>query len=432
MKTAILEKGMTWKQTTIPPDDAQFLETRGFQVKEIARRFGVPLHLIGDLDGATFSNIEEQGREFVIYTLRPWLIRFEEAINDKLVMRREQPTIFVEFLIDALLRGDTAARYNAYQIGRNGGWLSANDVRELENMNPLKDGQGDIYMVPLNMVPASALTDADQTARSLTVDPASTTTGIAGPGESRSRGTRQRLQSAHVAMLKSAGVKVVRREADKVGRIARRTLPEGVTNTDKFMAEVDEFYEQHHATVVRSMLPALMNLASAINAEAASEIGVEVEDLTPDMEQFIRDYADSLATRLTSSASGQMRELVVLTAIEDLSSVVKQRLGEWEETRPGKVADRESVQMGSAIAKVAWAAGGVKTLVWRASSGHCPLCGEFDGKIVEITKTFAAPGDNVAPGGDTAPMEITKSFGHPPLHEGCDCSIEPGPNRTEE
>jgi HK97 family phage portal protein len=148
-KAAILEEGMSLEKIGIPPDDAQFLETRKFQRSEIASFFHIPPHMIGDLDKATFSNIEQQSLEFVVYTMRPWLVRWEQAINQKLIL---QENYFSEFLVDGLLRGDIAARYSAYAVGRQWGWLSANDVRELENMNPI-DG-GDTYLTPLNMLPA--------------------------------------------------------------------------------------------------------------------------------------------------------------------------------------------------------------------------------------------------------------------------------------
>ncbi len=155
-RVAILEEGLSWQQIGIPPEDAQFLQTRQFQRTEIAAIFGIPPHKIGDLEHATFSNIEHQQLEWVIDTVRPWAVTIEQSANRSLLLPSERPVYFVEFLIDGLLRGDIESRYRAYAIGRQWGWLSANDVRELENLNPLPDGQGDQYLVPLNMVPAMA------------------------------------------------------------------------------------------------------------------------------------------------------------------------------------------------------------------------------------------------------------------------------------
>lgn len=148
----LLEEGMKYERITIPPNDAQFLETRKFQVNEIARIFHVPPHMIGDLDRATFSNIEEQSLEYVIYSLRPWLVRIEQSAVRSLLNPWERSGLFVEHQLSGLLRGDIESRYRAYSIARNWGWMSANDVRDLENMNPLADG--DVYMAPSNMMPA--------------------------------------------------------------------------------------------------------------------------------------------------------------------------------------------------------------------------------------------------------------------------------------
>lgn len=147
----ILEEGMTFKQIGIPPEDAQFLETRKYQLNEIARIYRIPPHMIGDLDRATFSNVEQQSIDFVVHSLRPWLVRWEQAGNMQLLSKDSRKIYFIEHLIDGLLRGDQKSRYDAYAVGRQNGWLSANDVREMENMNPI-DG-GDEYSMNGNMIP---------------------------------------------------------------------------------------------------------------------------------------------------------------------------------------------------------------------------------------------------------------------------------------
>lgn len=139
-RVAVLEEDMKWTPTTIAPDDAQFLQTRQFQVAEIARLFGVPPHLIQDLTRSTFSNIEHQGIEFVTHTMRPWAVRWEKQLNLKCIPIAQQETLFAEFKLDALLRGDTGSRFAAYKTGIEGGWFSPNDVRALENMNPREGG----------------------------------------------------------------------------------------------------------------------------------------------------------------------------------------------------------------------------------------------------------------------------------------------------
>jgi len=150
-KLMILEEGMTYTRISIPPNDAQFLESRKFQLEEIARIFRVPLHLLQNLDRATFNNIEHLGISFVIYTLLPWLRRIEQAININLFSEQERKEYFAEHVVDGLLRGDFKTRWEGYAIARQNGILNADEIRSLENMNPLEGEQGKTYTIQLNM-----------------------------------------------------------------------------------------------------------------------------------------------------------------------------------------------------------------------------------------------------------------------------------------
>lgn len=148
-RVAVLEEGMEWQQIGIPPEDAQFLETRRFQVAEIARWFRVPPHLVGDVERSTSwgTGIEQQSIGFVVYTLRPWLVRFEQAIKRDLLTATQRERWFAEFLVDGLLRGDALTRARALAVQRQNGIINADEWREIENMNPLPDGQGKVYLV---------------------------------------------------------------------------------------------------------------------------------------------------------------------------------------------------------------------------------------------------------------------------------------------
>lgn len=147
-RVAMLEDGITFKEIGIPPETAQFLETRKFQVTEIARMMRVPPHKIGDLERATFSNIEQQALEYVQDSLGGWLARIEAQARKDLF---GPGAFFAEFLVDGLLRADILTRYRAYSIGRLGGWLTPNNILNKENMEPRLDDGGDEYMLPLNV-----------------------------------------------------------------------------------------------------------------------------------------------------------------------------------------------------------------------------------------------------------------------------------------
>ena len=164
-KVAILEEGMKYTPISIAPEQAQFLDTRKFQINEIARIFRVPPHMVGDLEKSSFSNIEQQSLEFVKYTLDPWVVRWEQSLSRALFTPEEKKKYFFKFNVEGLLRGDYQSRMNGYATARQNGWMSANDIRELENLDriPAEEG-GDLYLINGNMLPlvhAGAFADID-------------------------------------------------------------------------------------------------------------------------------------------------------------------------------------------------------------------------------------------------------------------------------
>ena len=157
-KVAVLEEGVKFTPISIPNNEAQFLETRKFQIEEIARMYRVPLHMIGDLDHATFSNVEHLSLDFVKYSLDPWIVRWEQSLQKALLSDSEKGRYFIKFNVDGLLRGDYASRMQGYSIGIQNGFLCPNDVRELEDMNLIPEEKGGFtYMVNGSM---SRLCDA--------------------------------------------------------------------------------------------------------------------------------------------------------------------------------------------------------------------------------------------------------------------------------
>ena len=147
-KIAVLEDGMKYTPIGIAPEQAQFLETRKFQINEIARIFRVPPHMLADLEKSSFSNIEQQSLEFVKYTLDPWVVRWEQSMCRVLFSESEKPSYFIKFNVDGLLRGDYASRMSGYATARQNGWMSANDIRELENLDRIApELGGDLYLI---------------------------------------------------------------------------------------------------------------------------------------------------------------------------------------------------------------------------------------------------------------------------------------------
>ena len=216
-KVQILEEGMKAETVGIPPDEAQFLQTRIFQAQEIARIFRMPPHKIGLLENATFSNIEHQAIEFVTDTIRPWVRRFEAAIWRDLLTEGDRQSLYAEYLLEGILRGDTATRYQAYAIGRQWGWLSVNDIRRMENQDPVAGG--DIYLQPMNMVEAGA--------------PDATTGGT--------DDAAQRSAVTWVApLVEDAARRILRREAQDMRAQGARMLR---SHPERFEAWLGEYYD---------------------------------------------------------------------------------------------------------------------------------------------------------------------------------------------
>jgi HK97 family phage portal protein len=236
--TAILEDGMKWEQIGLSAEDSQFLQTRKFQKTEIATWFNVPPHMIGDLERATFSNIEQMSLNFVTYSLMPWLKRWEEKLNLSLISEDEQDDLFFEFLIDGQLRGDTAARTAYYVAALTNGWLCPDEVREMENRNPLPGGIGKIFTRPLNMGPAKPV---DPTP---TPDPSSKPADPAVPAEQKGK-LIEAIESGARLVLRDAMGRAVRREAKALDRLSKKGEIGPLTDLKAVTADIREFLDEN-------------------------------------------------------------------------------------------------------------------------------------------------------------------------------------------
>jgi HK97 family phage portal protein len=247
----LLEEGMDIKNIGIPPEDSQFLETRQFQVTEIARFYGVQPHLIGDLSKSTNNNIEEQAIEFVVYTLRPWLVRWESYFNLDLIPEEHQNTYFCEFLIDGLLRGNFKDRSEGLQIQRRSGIISANDWCEIENKNPLPGEKGDVYIVESNMQSLDYLVENPGGA------------GNKPQTQPKTDSKQQKsLKKAYERLFYDALNRVFKRENADIQREIKR---EGFDNWAK------EYYKDPPEYMEKNLLPVILSYFEAKNSVITEE-----------------------------------------------------------------------------------------------------------------------------------------------------------------
>jgi len=307
---ALLEEGMKWKQTSIPPDEAQFLESRKFQVAELCRIWRIPPHMVADLEKATFSNIEEQSLEFVVHTLMPWLVRWEMRMNLSLLTPKERQEYFISFLVAGLLRGDIKSRYESYAIGRQWGWLSADDIREIEDMNPLPKGQGQSYLVPLNMVPAAEKREVRGDIDILIA---------------------QRAVAGWDKIFEEAAGRIIRREAADITQFSEKYLSRKDPNS--FKTKLNTFYQDHPEYVRKQVMPAIFGLGESICRQAADAFGIEVN--LSALQVFAKNYADKLTERFVSDSRKEVEGILQSEEIKKVFELRKtERAKEFSQAEP--------------------------------------------------------------------------------------------------
>jgi len=421
-RVAILEEGMTVKEVGLPPESAQFLQTRKFQLNEIARMFRIPPHMLADLDRATFGNIEHQSIEFVMHTLRPWLVRWEQEIWRTLLTPTERQSLFAEHLVDALLRGDIAARYQAYATGRQNGWLSANDIREFENQNPIAGG--DVYLVPLNMIPAGSAGEGLRSA-----ERPRDVTAPAVDLEARSRRSalhRHRLEQANRSVYADVLARVLRRERNDVGNAASKMLAK--RSHAEFDLWLEGFYEEHGRFVYDQVAPVATSYGELVSAAVGDEINeqpLSEDGLTPEVQDWIHSYLAAHAARHGATSRMLIRETIdkAIASGEDPAQAVVLLLEGWPDQRAVLEAQNESVRFGNALAKFLYVGAGFVKVRWRAFGESCPYCTQLDGQVVGVQEFFLPAGVDFQPEGADYPLNPGHNIGHAPAHDGCDCMV---------
>lgn len=265
-RVALLEAGLKWEAIGVPPDDSQFLQSREFQIIEIARWFNLPPNKLKDLSKTSYNSLEQMNISFAVDTLRPWLVRWEQQLNRKIIRPKDRERLFFEFNIEGILRGDLQSRYQAYSVGRNWGWLSVNEIREKENLNPV-DG-GDVYMQPLNMqsintAPTSAPA-GDPSLAATTTEPAP----APAPVQQNNLAPAPRSdESILLRLLDDAGERLQSIECNAVKRFANKP--------SEFLSKLDHFCSEHRARVIAAYSPVL-----------------EAFGLTQDLEHHVEKHLD--------------------------------------------------------------------------------------------------------------------------------------------
>ena len=414
----ILEEGMQYKQNVIPPNDAQFLESRKFEVTEIARFFNIPPHLLKDLERATFNNIEHMGIEFVTYSLLPWLTRIEQSETIKLLSKPERKVYFIEHLVDGLLRGDLKTRYEAYSIGRMNGWLSADDIRALENMNPLPDGQGKAYWMPLNMM------EVGQTPPPVIGQSASRKIEMR---DARSAALKGRLANSYRKLFEDTVSKIIKFERTGIVKATKSMFGKRKANVKTFNEFLEQFYKDKYDEINKRTKPVVDTYGKVVFDAAANEVKY-TDPGGAELDSYMDEYTEAFNLRYIATSKNRLSDAVdgAITEGTDPIVAVENKFDEFEKTRPQTVSMKETIKIAGAVSILAYGLAGIGKTVWVAAGPEpCDFCLGLSGKTMSLGQPYKSK-DDVYKVKGKEPLSFSSNIAHPPLHGGCACQIMPG------
>jgi len=437
-KMMLLEEGMTLQNIGIPPEDAQFIETRKFQRSEIYSIYRIPPHMVGDQDGSTSwgTGIEQQSIGFVVYTIRPWLVLWEQELERVLLSDADKKAgYFIEHLVDGLLRGDIKSRYDAYAVGRQHGWLSANDIRSMENMNPIENG--DQYLVPLNMAPAGeenspAAENKNKNFKVISRKISRKESREDEPEDEKKIKGLVRIGKEYREKFTAVFQSIVDKEIKEIQAAVEEIYK--LRSDDTLLSWLEKYYKKFPGDIKEKFGPVLKECSAVVEKEASRMVG-SGPAFTEKLEKFVDEYLKVYILRHVGSSAGQLKSIIAQSELDNLTDDLLGRLVEWKENRAHKISDDESIRVINAVARETWAQKGVTKLKWvTQGSNSCPFCKQLNNKIVGVKEAFIEK-DEVLYAGDDGVDDQGKLQGnvmaikgkkmHPPIHKGCVCAVVP-------
>ncbi len=399
------------------PEQMLLRELRRIPEERVSAVIGVPAMVVGlgaGLDRSTFTNYKEARTAAWDQTIIPAQRLMAADLEIQLLPDFDTaPGRDVDFDLTRVraLQPDMNEVFERATRAVNGGWGMVSDARRAVGW-PVGP-EHDVYLRPMTIVeiPAKGATKATKSAGAKALR--------------RSTDSRRRLARAHEPLFEKVASALVRRERQAIMAVAETAF--GTKVHADFDSAVSAFYGDDYAALVEEQaMPALLAYGEAIQALAAAEVGAE-PGLTPAVEAFISAYAAAFASRWIGSSRGQLLSIVgdAIRAGEDPMAALTARFDEWEEKRPSKTALWETRQAGNAVAKETYRLAGIKRLVWAASGNACSYCQALNGTTIEITENFVNAGEALEPDGADGSLTITVDLGHPPAHDGCDCSVVP-------
>ena len=426
----VLRDGAKLTTYNIPNSDSQFLESRKFQVEDIARIFDVPLSMIQYLHAAFKSNVEQENIGYVTHSIRPRIVDIEQTLNWKLLQPGERKTYFIELNLDGLLRGDSLTQARVLDIEMGNAVINPNEWRKLKNWNPILDENGNLdpagnkYQKKNIWMDLGAKGVIPQPPPPAPPAPETKSVNII-VRETRASGVadRNKLRAQFEPVFLDSAKRIVKIEVNDLRRAIKRYFPKRGLN--EFETWLEGFYDKFTGKIEQNMKPMIQTYGGAIAEVASKEAGGD--GTVAGVNDFAAGYVDVSAARYAGSSLGQLNKIIREATPEDVEAALLERLDEWDEKRAGKFAGRENVEASDAFAKLAFISVGVTELVWMAQGNKpCPYCEELNGTVVGIEKVFVPDGGVIDPANAEGTMQVSGAKMHAPLHGGCVCTVVPG------
>lgn len=431
-KIAILEQGTKYNPVSVSQSDQQFLEQKKLTRDEIAAIFRVPSHMLNSAERATFASVEESGQQFVTYCLGAWITQWEQTVARDCLVAEQRTIYYAKHTVQALLRGNNASRAEFYSKGLLSGWTNINEVRDLEDLNPITGG--DTNFVPLNMAPLSSVVSPQPQQPAQRSEEHVCTCGQAHEERSEQRAAgdatetlrvgRVRLANAQKSLFEDAAKRMVKREVRDVQKAVEKYLRK--RGAADFLAWLDDFYRNSDFT--SAVKDAFWPILRAYAEQVANLIGDELSQdaAAVDVQQFISDYLDNVSIQWSAGSRTQLENLLADDGGADPAAAIEAQLAHWDAVKPGVVAQQQAYESLNAMSVAIYQSFDVPSLRWVASGKSCPFCQKLSGRRVKTGGFFVEHGHEIDGGAVAGVMQVKNSRRHAPLHGGCDCIVTAG------
>lgn len=423
-RVAVLEDIIKYEPIRLTEDDSKKMsDAQSWTLLEVCRRFGVPPAFAGDLTKSTYANQEQQGMELVTYSIQPRAKSWEDAL-DKVICKDGQ---YIKFSLAGLMRGDHASRSAFYQGAINTGWMTINEVRSLEDLNPIPEG--DHLMFPMNymtladVVKGAGVQGIPSYGEEKKIEPAQ----LGSLTEKRNQdlsflSEAQAVTRSSRSQIESVIRKQLKAEIDEIKRLIATNQGQGVQNIlDDFKAfcektadEYGQLYIPIYQGIINRLVPIVQN-----QVKTGSEISQE------SMNNYASKYAVSMAGRHGNARASEVSRAFDGHQEDELSTLADEMVSGWLETVPKTESFDETNRAGNAFNLFAFGMLGVSYMHVVASADACEFCRGLDGKVVEVNGAVLDKGTAVDDGAGNVRI-INKTLKHPPFHTHCECGIAPG------